>query len=65
MFDVKQEIEAIKAEQQMIAKNYQEAKDVMTNCERKLLELQGQLKMAEKFANAEEENISDAEQQSE
>ena len=56
MFDVKQEIEAIKAEQQMIAKNYQEAKDVMTNCERKLLELQGELKMAEKFAKAEEEN---------
>tara|TARA_B100000927_G_scaffold253803_1_gene219712 strand:+ start:331 stop:519 length:189 start_codon:yes stop_codon:yes gene_type:complete len=62
MFDVKQEIEAIKAEQQMIAKNYQEAKDVMTNCERKLLELQGQLKMAEKFANADEENEAVVEQ---
>ena len=54
--DPKQEVEAIKAEQQNIAKNYQEAKDVMTNCERKLIELQGQLKMAEKFAKAEEEN---------
>tara|TARA_R100000231_G_scaffold130175_1_gene101762 strand:+ start:207 stop:383 length:177 start_codon:yes stop_codon:yes gene_type:complete len=46
--DVSKELVALKAEQQQVAKNYQEAKTVMNNCERKLLELQGAIAFAEK-----------------
>ena len=48
MFDAKQELAALQSEQQQIAQNYQEAKTVMTNCERKLLELQGAINFAKK-----------------
>ena len=48
MLDVKQELAALQSEQQQIAKNYQEAKTVMNNCERKLLELHGAIAFAEK-----------------
>tara|TARA_R100000734_G_scaffold19028_1_gene17582 strand:+ start:397 stop:576 length:180 start_codon:yes stop_codon:yes gene_type:complete len=48
MLDVKQELAALKSEQQQILKNYQEAKEVTTNCERKLLQLQGAISFAEK-----------------
>lgn len=48
MFDPKQELAALQSEQQQIAQNYQEAKTVMTNCERKLLELNGAINFAKK-----------------
>jgi len=55
MFDAKQELAALQSEQQQIAKNYQEAKTVMTNCERKLLELQGAINFAQKTIQGEEQ----------
>ena len=39
--DPKQKIEALKSELQQIVKNYQEAEQVMKNCERKIFELRG------------------------
>ena len=54
MFDAKQELAALQSEQQQIAKNYQEAKTVMANCERKLLELQGAINFATKAIEDEE-----------
>ena len=55
MLDVKQELAALQSEQQQIVKNYQEAKEVMTNCERKLLQLQGAISFAEKQIKQEQE----------
>ena len=55
MFDAKQELAALQSEQQQIAQNYQEAKTVMTNCERKLLELQGAINFAQKAIKSEEQ----------
>ena len=37
----KQKLAALESEQIQIAKNYNEAKQVMANCERKLLQIQG------------------------
>ena len=54
MFDPKEELAALQSEQQQIAQNYQEAKTVMTNCERKLLELQGAINLAQKAINSDE-----------
>jgi hypothetical protein len=36
-----QKLAALESEQVQIAKNYNEAKQVMANCERKLLQIQG------------------------
>ena len=36
-----QKLAALESEQIQIAKNYNEAKQVMANCERKLLQIQG------------------------
>ena len=39
--DPKQKLEALNSELQQIARNYQEAKQVMENCEKKIHELRG------------------------
>ena len=57
MFDAKQELAALQSEQQHIAQNYQEAKTVMTNCERKLLELQGAINFAKKAVESGEQTV--------
>ena len=57
MFDAKQELAALQSEQQQIAQNYQEAKPVMTNCERKLLELQGAINFAKKAVESGEQTV--------
>ena len=57
MFDAKQELAALQSEQQQIAQNYQEAKTVMTNCERKLLELQGAINFAKKAVESGEQTV--------
>ena len=57
MFDAKQELAALQSEQQQIAQNYQEAKTVMTNCERKLLELQGAINFAKKAVENGEQTV--------
>ncbi len=41
MLDPKQKLAALQSELQQIAKNYNEAKEVMANCERKILQIQG------------------------
>ena len=41
MLDPKQKLAALQSELQQIAKNYNEAKEVMNNCERKILQIQG------------------------
>ena len=41
MITPKQKLAALESEQVQIAKNYNEAKQVMANCERKLLQIQG------------------------
>ena len=39
--DPKQKLAALKSELEQIARNYNEAKEVMNNCERKILQIQG------------------------
>ena len=41
MLDPQQKKAALESELQQIAKNYQEAQQVMQNCERKIFELRG------------------------
>ena len=41
MLDPKQKLAALQSELQQFAKNYNEAKEVMGNCERKILQIQG------------------------
>ena len=41
MLDPHQKLAALQSELQQIAKNYNEAKEVMGNCERKILQIQG------------------------
>ena len=41
MLDPQQKLAALQSELQQIAKNYNEAKEVMNNCERKILQIQG------------------------
>ena len=48
-FDPKQELSALQAEQAQLAKNYQEAKTVMQNCENRLLIIKGAIEMTEKM----------------
>ena len=41
MLNPQQKLAALQSELQQIAKNYNEAKEVMGNCERKILQIQG------------------------
>jgi peptidoglycan hydrolase CwlO-like protein len=52
--DPNQKLEALKSELQQIAKNYNEAKEVMTNCERKILQIQGGIAACEEIIKEEE-----------
>jgi len=54
MIDPNQKLEALKSELQQIAKNYNEAKEVMTNCERKILQIQGGIAACEEIIKKEE-----------
>ena len=54
MIDPNQKLEALKSELQQIAKNYNEAKEVMTNCERKILQIQGGIAACEEIIKEEE-----------
>ncbi len=58
MLDPNQKLEALKSELQQIAKNYNEAKEVMTNCERKILQIQGGIAACEEIIKEEETNES-------
>ena len=54
MLDPNQKLAALQSELQQIAKNYNEAKEVMTNCERKILQIQGGIAACEEIIKEEE-----------
>ena len=55
MLDPQQKLAALQSELQQIAKNYNEAKEVMGNCERKILQIQGGIAACEDLINQSEE----------
>ena len=55
MLDPQQKLAALQSELQQIAKNYNEAKEVMTNCERKILQIQGGIATCEELIKSNEE----------
>tara|TARA_B100000424_G_scaffold44019_1_gene30096 strand:+ start:102 stop:281 length:180 start_codon:yes stop_codon:yes gene_type:complete len=52
--DPKQKLEALQSELQQVAKNYQEAQQVMQNCEKKIYELQGGIAACQDILKEEE-----------
>ena len=55
MLEPNQKLAALQSELQQIAKNYNEAKEVMTNCERKILQIQGGIAACEELIKENEE----------
>ena len=55
MLDPQQKLAALQSELQQIAKNYNEAKEVMGNCERKILQIQGGIAACEDLIKQNEE----------
>ena len=55
MLDPNQKKAALESELQQIAKNYQEAQQVMQNCEKKIYELRGGIAACEDLINQSEE----------
>ena len=55
MLDPQQKLAALQSELQQIAKNYQEAQQVMQNCEKKIYELRGGIAACEDLINQSEE----------
>ena len=55
MLDPNQKLAALQSELQQIAKNYNEAKEVMNNCERKILQIQGGIAACEELIKENEE----------
>ena len=55
MLDPQQKLAALQSELQQIAKNYNEAKEVMGNCERKILQIQGGISACEDLIKQSEE----------
>jgi len=60
MLDPKQKLAALQSELQQIAKNYNEAKEVMGNCERKILQIQGGIAACEDLMKQSEETEEEA-----
>ena len=52
MLDPNQKKAALESELQQIAKNYQEAQQVMQNCEKKIYELRGGIAACDQILNA-------------
>lgn len=48
-FDPKQELSGLQSEQAQLAKNYEEAKNVMQNCQNRLLVIKGSIDLLEKM----------------
>ena len=55
MLNPQQKLAALQSELQQIAKNYNEAKEVMGNCERKILQIQGGIAACEDLIKQNEE----------
>ena len=60
MLDPQQKLAALQSELQQIAKNYNEAKEVMGNCERKILQIQGGIAACEELIKSKEEESSES-----
>jgi len=59
MLDPSQKKAALESELQQIAKNYQEAQQVMQNCEKKIYELRGGIAACDDLIKAEEEDTKE------
>ena len=55
MLDPNQKKAALESELQQIAKNYQEAQQVMQNCEKKIYEIRGGIAACDDLIKAQEE----------
>ena len=59
MLDPSQKKAALESELQQIAKNYQEAQQVMQNCEKKIYELRGGIAACDDLIKTEEEDTKE------
>ena len=59
MLDPNQKKAALESELQQIAKNYQEAQQVMQNCEKKIYELRGGIAACDDLIKTQEENTKE------
>ena len=59
MLDPNQKKAALESELQQIAKNYQEAQQVMQNCEKKIYELRGGIAACDELIKENEEEVAD------
>ena len=57
--DPAQKLEALKSELQQIAKNYQEAQQVMQNCEKKIYEIRGGIAACDDLIKTQEETTNE------
>ena len=58
MLDPQQKKAALESELQQIAKNYQEAQQVMQNCERKIFELRGGIATCDELIKENQEEVA-------
>tara|TARA_A100000172_G_C2989219_1_gene92199 strand:- start:196 stop:405 length:210 start_codon:yes stop_codon:yes gene_type:complete len=61
MLTAQQKLDALKSELQMIATSYEEAKNVVINCEHKIREIQGGIKAITDLINQQKETVHTAE----
>ena len=59
MLDPQQKKAALESELQQIAKNYQEAQQVMQNCEKKIYELRGGIAACDDLMKTQEEETKE------
>ena len=60
MIDPNQKKSALESELQQIAKNYQEAQQVMQNCEKKIFELRGGIAACDDLIKSNEEETTES-----
>ena len=60
MIDPNQKKAALESELQQIAKNYQEAQQVMQNCEKKIFELRGGIAACDDLMKSNEEETTES-----
>jgi len=57
MLTAQQKLDALKSELQMVATSYEEAKNVVINCEHKIREIQGGIKAITDLINQQKETV--------
>ena len=60
MLDPQQKKAALESQLQQIAKNYQEAQQVMQNCEKKIYEIRGGIAACDDLIKAQEETTDES-----